>query len=329
MILADKIMMLRKKNGWSQEELADKLGVSRQSVSKYEGAQSVPDLDKIVKLSQIFGVTTDYLMKDEMEDEEYVSFSDETEQIRHKVTMEMAYDYLKIVRKSSGKIAFATALCVLSPICLLLLIAACENPRFSVHENAAIGIGVSVLLLFVASAVAVFILYGMKKEKYSFIEKEDIETAYGVIGMVKEQKEKFHDTYVRNNIIGTVCCICASIPLFIGIAVTEDEFTIMCMICMLLGAVAVGVYFFVVGNTQMEAMNQLLEEADFTREKKKSKRKMSAAETAYWLIMTAIYLAVSFWNQNWERSWILWPVAGVFYPVFDIIAEKIMVKDDK
>lgn len=67
MILADKIINLRKKNGWSQEELAERLGVSRQSVSKYEGAQSVPDLDKILKLSEIFGVTTDYLIKDDIE----------------------------------------------------------------------------------------------------------------------------------------------------------------------------------------------------------------------------------------------------------------------
>lgn len=73
MILADKIINLRKKNGWSQEELAEKLGVSRQSISKYESAQSIPDLDKILKLSEIFGVTTDYLIKDELEEEEYTS----------------------------------------------------------------------------------------------------------------------------------------------------------------------------------------------------------------------------------------------------------------
>lgn len=63
MILADKIIDLRKKNGLSQEELAEKMNVSRQSVSKWEGAQSVPDLNKIIMLSEIFGVTTDYLFK--------------------------------------------------------------------------------------------------------------------------------------------------------------------------------------------------------------------------------------------------------------------------
>ena len=54
MILADKIIDLRKKNGWSQEELAAQLGVSRQAVSKWESTSSIPDLDKIIKLSEIF-----------------------------------------------------------------------------------------------------------------------------------------------------------------------------------------------------------------------------------------------------------------------------------
>ena len=50
MILADKIINERKKNGWSQEELAELLSVSRQSVSKWESAQAVPDLAKIINL---------------------------------------------------------------------------------------------------------------------------------------------------------------------------------------------------------------------------------------------------------------------------------------
>ena len=59
MIIADKIVSLRKRAGWSQEELAEKLGVTRQSVSKWEGAQSVPDMDKVVSMSRLFGVTGD------------------------------------------------------------------------------------------------------------------------------------------------------------------------------------------------------------------------------------------------------------------------------
>lgn len=70
MIFADKLIALRKKAGWSQEELANQLNVTRQSVSKWEGAQSVPDMDKVVQMSRLFGVTTDFLLKDELSEEE-------------------------------------------------------------------------------------------------------------------------------------------------------------------------------------------------------------------------------------------------------------------
>ncbi|MFA5537245.1 MAG: helix-turn-helix transcriptional regulator [Bacillota bacterium] len=63
MNLAEKIQQLRKRNNLSQEQLADKLGISRQSISKWESGQSVPEVDKIIQLSDIFGVTTDYLLK--------------------------------------------------------------------------------------------------------------------------------------------------------------------------------------------------------------------------------------------------------------------------
>ena len=68
MTFSDKLIALRRKAGWSQEELAERLNVSRQSVSKWEGAQSMPDIDKIVQLSSLFSVTTDYLLKDGQDD---------------------------------------------------------------------------------------------------------------------------------------------------------------------------------------------------------------------------------------------------------------------
>ena len=63
MNMADRIQYLRKTNGISQEELADKIGVSRQAVSKWESEQSLPDLGKIITMSDYFGVTTDYILK--------------------------------------------------------------------------------------------------------------------------------------------------------------------------------------------------------------------------------------------------------------------------
>lgn len=93
MILADKIIRLRRKNGWSQEELAEKMNVSRQAVSKWESAQTVPDLEKILMLGALFGVTTDYLLKDELESEEFTSGEDSA--IR-RLTLAEANEYLAL-----------------------------------------------------------------------------------------------------------------------------------------------------------------------------------------------------------------------------------------
>ena len=67
MTLADKIILLRKRQGLSQEELAERMDVTRQAVSKWESGQSAPDLERVLLLSRIFEVTTDQLIKDDME----------------------------------------------------------------------------------------------------------------------------------------------------------------------------------------------------------------------------------------------------------------------
>ena len=331
MILAEKIINLRKKNGWSQEELAEKLGVTRQSISKYEGAQSIPDLDKILKLSEIFGVTTDYLIKDELEEEEYAPsqmHENESESDRsvHKVTMEMANEYLQIIDWSAGKTAFATVLCILSPIVLLMLGAMSEMPNYHISENAAAGIGICVLIVLIAIAVTIFILCGMKTKKYEFMEKEDIETVYGVSGMVKEKRDAYHSMYVTQLVIGIACCICSVIPLFGTLAVSESDFYMVSAVCMLLALVAIGTYFIVRSATKMNAMNQLLEEEDYTRQKKHENKKMSGPVMVYWLIATAIYLAWSFTTNDWDRTWIIWPVVGVLFPAFFAIVNGIRKK---
>lgn len=65
MKLAEKLFELRKEKGWSQEKLAEQINVSRQSISKWESGQVLPEIEKIIELSKIFQVTTDYLLLDE------------------------------------------------------------------------------------------------------------------------------------------------------------------------------------------------------------------------------------------------------------------------
>ena len=110
MILANKITEERKRNGWSQEELANRLGVSRQAVSKWESASSVPDLQRVLELSKLFGVTTDYLLKDEMGPEpvaEHMVY--DGEELR-KVSMEEANAFLDLKEKAPGHIPYARVL---------------------------------------------------------------------------------------------------------------------------------------------------------------------------------------------------------------------------
>ena len=109
MILSEKIIMLRKKYGWSQEELAERLDISRQSVSKWESGASIPDLERIVSMSQLFGVTTDYLLKDEMEETEFTDGMTPEITDGKVITVEEANTFLEATRKYAARIAPAVS----------------------------------------------------------------------------------------------------------------------------------------------------------------------------------------------------------------------------
>ena len=119
MIFAEKVLALRRRNGWSQEELAEKAGVSRQSVSKWESAASIPDIGKILELSRVFGVSTDYLLKDDMEDVEFTR-EDDSDGLR-RVSLAEANDFLRDKRAQARQIARGVFLCILSPAALIFL----------------------------------------------------------------------------------------------------------------------------------------------------------------------------------------------------------------
>ena len=323
MIFADKLIELRKKNGWSQEELAEKVNVTRQSVSKWESAQSIPDLDKILLLAQIFGVTTDYLLKDEIEEMQSVSanegitagYRDEPAEPVRKVSMQEANEFIAAKERTAGKVAFATFLCIVSPVLMIFM-----------AGGAKAGIaGLILMFIMVAFAVAIFISCGGITKQFDFLETENIETEYGVTGMVKERRNAYKETYTRNNVIGTCFAILSVVPLFGAFLISESDFAAIAGVCLLFIMVGIGVVFFINGGIRWASYEKLLEEGEYTRRSKAGKKGiLGALSGAYWILITAVYLAVSLPHDNWDETWIIWPVAGLIFAAWRAIAAAVV-----
>ena len=331
MILADKITELRKKNGWSQEDLAEMLGVSRQSISKWESAQAIPDMNRIITMSQIFGVSTDLLLKDEMEisaasagNALYAGSSSaaDAEGPARVVTVEEASSYLEFKAFSSARTALGVLLCIISPVLLILLSGASETGLLNISNTVAVGIGVPFILILVGCAVALFITTALKGERFRYIEEAPIDTAYGVDSIVRERREKFRGAFTAQLTIGIVLCIIGCVPIFIASMMhysNNTDFIVVAAVGLLLVLIGIGVLLIVRSCIIWGGFKALLEEGDYTRAEKAESKKDSVIAGAYWLIVVAAYLAISFLG-NWGRSWIIWPIAGVLFAVVISIA---------
>jgi len=326
MILADKIIKLRKKNGWSQEELADKMQVSRQAVSKWEGAQTVPDIEKILMLGSLFGVTTDYLLKDELENEEFTDDNDGS--CMNRITLAQANEFLEWRKAASVRIAAGVFLCIIAAIPLLILFAATDVPDSPISENMAGVVGFTVLLLTVAAAVAIFIFCGSKNAPYDFIDKEPFETEYGVAGMVKEKQKAYRSIYTRCNVIGVSLCVLSPVPLLIG-AFTENEFYMVILLAATMLLAGIGVVFLIVSGVRWASMQKLLKEGEFAPEEIRKSRVRETVGGVYWLIATAIYLAWSFLTNAWDITWVVWPVAGILFAAVMCLSNLFVNRENK
>ncbi len=329
MILADKIIDLRKKNGWSQEELAEQLGVSRQSVSKWESAQSVPDMGRVVQMSELFGVSTDYLLKDSLGQPETAPDETRADSAARTVGMEEANAFLRVKEKNAKNIALGVLLCILSPICLILACGAQEFGLIALSEAQAAGLGVTVLLLMVGGAVALFVTGGLAAKPYDYLEQEPIDTLYGVDGMARERREQFRPTYTRQLTLGIVLCVLAVIPIFLSLLVfgEEETFWHLVSVAALLALVGAGVLLIVRAAILWGAFQRLLEEGDYSREVKAYARGAVSFSGIYFGLVTAAFLAWGFIGEAWDRAWIIWPVASVAYGAIYGIVRALHRKD--
>ena len=145
MKLPDKIIMLRKVRGWSQEDFAEKLNVSRQAISRWENGTALPDAQNVLQISKLFGVTTDYLLNDDYESDSDIP----AVQTATKATEDL------VSKKKRGHLIAAICFTI-AWLCWLISIATYQS-------NLQLGISCACLGLCAVNAVVQFTLFFKKK----------------------------------------------------------------------------------------------------------------------------------------------------------------------
>ena len=326
MILADKIIENRKKNGWSQEDLADKLGVSRQSVSKWESAQAVPDMKKIVMMSEVFGVSTDYLLREDIEEPaepEITPVDNGLEDTVRSVSMEEASSFLEHNERAARRISTGVMMCILAPVLLIVAGGLAEAELISVSETAATAAGTAILLVIIALAVALFVREGMRGKRYEYLDNTAIDTEYGVSGMARSRRDSYAEKHSRLLIMGIMMCILGAVPMLL-LEITRysnntDLLPILGVAGMLI-IIAAGVKLIVLTCIRQGGYDRLREEGDYTRLNKKAGK----YDGIYWAIALVIYLGWSFVTMRWEMTWVVWPIAGVLFAAYREIMKAIV-----
>lgn len=316
MLLSEKIMDLRKKKGWSQEELAEKLDISRQSVSKWESNASIPDIDRILALSRLFGVSTDYLLKDELQQETVQTtevLEESPEQTVRNISMEEANHFMELWRKLSWRMAGAISLLILSPVPVILFESWSQNQRFAIGERMGAGLGAILLLVIAAIGVVVLILSGMQMAKYEYMEKERIRLEYGVAGITEKRKEEFAPIFRASVAGGVMLCILGVVPVILSEALGKTEqYGVILLLCM----VSLAVFLFVRSGIINSSFIKLLQQEEYTPENKEFSKKVTPVAGVYWCLTTALFLAVGFLTEDgegWGYAALIWPIAGILF----------------
>ena len=176
----------------------------------------------------------------------------------------------------------------------------------------------------VGIAVGLFIWNDQVRNKpWEFLEHDPFVLDYGVRGLVKEQQTAFAPAKLALTIIGVILLILSPVAIF-GAIFTDKDLYMALSVCVTLILVAAGVFLLILADIPSEAADRLLQEGDYTPDKKRSNSVLGPLSGAYWLIATAIYLLWSFRTENWSTTWMVWPVAGLLFAALRTIVEAVM-----
>ena len=282
MSLAENLQYLRAREGVTQEQLAERLDVSRQSVSKWESAASYPEMDTLLKLCDMFQVDMDTLLRGSVEN----SLSEDTAGYDRFMTL--------YARKIAGGVS-----AIVGSVALWSFLSALGQSEM---------LGTAMLLLVIAAAAVVFIASGMEEEH--FRKKHPVIPDF----YTEPQKERFHRRYIWY-IAGGVGAILLGVVLMV-LAFTvlpEKEPYESYMGAAFLVIVACAVYFLIYGGMVEDKYNiaKYNRQNNPTPEDKSRRRRATTACSVIMILATAVFLFAGLAYYKWNWAAIIYPVGGV------------------
>lgn len=283
---SENLQILRKMKNMSQEQLAERLDVSRQAVSKWEGGNGYPETEKLISICEIFDCSMDEIIKGK--------FSADVNGEKK--------SYEKLMSKFSKGIALAIGIILLGTT-ILLYFSGLPGTEELKEKNEIMG--VVILLLCVLIAVPIFIILGMQREE--FIKKNPkLANIYS-----EEENEKFNSKF-QKSLAGSVALILLGTILLIfvsGMKLVDEESTIPVVILMAFVTIAVPiiVYFGIQKDKyDIEKYNK-----ENSEEYKKENSKVGKISGVIMLIATILFLISGLIYNMWYINWIVYPIGGI------------------
>lgn len=300
MSLGTNIQFYRKQKNMTQEDLAEFMNVSRQTVSKWESDTAFPETDKLITLSDYFGCTLDELIKGSAEE----NFTEDA-------AGEDAAGYDKEMNSFTRAICLGTAT-VLAGVTTLL---------FTVGLGLDETIATAIFMLFVTIGAAVFIVSGIKHGNF-VKENPNIKPFYS-----DEQKRDFRNKFPVFIASGTVLVLLGIIALMVMQSfvdkvvpdvMTEESFDALCAAVLLL-CVTVAAPLFIYGGMQYAKYDIEEYNKENNPDKPFADRLMSAISGGIMLAATIVLFIMGFCFNNWELCWIGYPIGGVLIGIVNCI----------
>ncbi len=282
MSLAENLQYLRAREGVTQEQLAERLDVSRQSVSKWESAASYPEMDTLLKLCDMFRVDMDTLLRGSVEN----SLSEDTAGYDRFMTL--------YARKIAGGVS-----AIVGSVALWSFLSALGLSEM---------LGTAMLLLVIAAAAVVFIASGMEEEH--FRKKHPVIPDF----YTEPQKERFHRRYIWYIAGGVGAILLGVVVMVLAFTVLPEREPYESYIgAAFLAVVACAVYFLIYGGMLEDKYNiaKYNRQNNPTPEDRSRRRRATTACSVIMILATAVFLFAGLAYYKWNWAAIIYPVGGV------------------